>query len=122
MITLAHQKVIEKEQQTEKLVAMVQAQKRTEVSKINMEREVAEKRVAQIMQATSDEIHIAKQKSLADAELYKQAKLAEANSLKYTKEFMYHEALQALREQPKIFMGTSLIEMLNSVNDSIVGV
>jgi erlin len=84
LITTQHQRVIEKEAETERMRAMIAAEKQAEVSKIQSEKELTEKLAFQRVQAIEDRMYSAKQKALADAQFYKQQKLAEANQLKLT--------------------------------------
>lgn len=44
-------------------------------------------------------MHVARQKALADAAFYKTERLAQANQLKFTPEYIQAETYKALRDQ-----------------------
>jgi len=110
-ITTEHQKVIEKEAETERLRATITATKQAEVSKIMMEKEVMEKLADQRIQAIEDSMYLAKQRALTDAAFYKQQKVADANQLKLSPEYIQYQTYQGLRDQAKIYFGDSLLRM-----------
>jgi len=111
LITTQHQKVIEKEAETERLRATIVAQKQSEVSKIQMEKELTEKLAFQRIQSIEDRMVFARQKASTDAQFYKQQKLAEANQLKLTSEYVAYQTFLAIRDQPKMYFGSSLADM-----------
>jgi len=111
LISTQHQRVIEKEAETERLRAMISAEKQAEVSKIMMEKDIAERKANQRIQSTEDRMYLAKQKALADAEFYKQQKFAEGNALKLTSEYLQYQAFTAIRDRPKLYFGRSLPDM-----------
>ena len=80
--------VVEKEAETERKKAIIEAEKEAQVAKIQFEKQILEKESVQKMGLIDDAIHLAKEKSKTDAEYYKVAKQAEANKLLLTKEFL----------------------------------
>jgi len=106
LITIEHQKVMEKEAETERQRSLIMAQKQAEVSRINMDKEQLEKFGIQRMQTIEDQIYLAREKALADAAFYKKQKLTEANQLKLTEEYIQYQTLLALRDQPNVYVGT----------------
>jgi len=107
-------KVIEKEAETENIKAKIDAQKVAEVAKIHATVSVLEKKAQQKIQTVQDQILVAKQQALADAEFYKRQKLAESNSMMLTPEYIMNEVFKELRHQPKLFFGDSLLEFFNT--------
>merc|ERR1711862_149657 len=79
------QRVIEKDAETERKKAVIEAEKEAQVAKIKYEQNILEKESMQKMEKINDEVHLAKEKSKADAEFYKVQKSAEANMLLLTK-------------------------------------
>merc|ERR1719410_2352747 len=88
MISTQRQKVVEKEAETERKKAVIEAEKEASVGKIQYERKILEKESLQKMAKIEDEMHLAKEKSKTDAEFYRIKKQAEANKLLYTSEFI----------------------------------
>eukprot|EP00456_Euglypha_rotunda_P018887 TRINITY_DN16860_c0_g1_i4.p1 TRINITY_DN16860_c0_g1~~TRINITY_DN16860_c0_g1_i4.p1 ORF type:complete len:150 (+),score=25.73 TRINITY_DN16860_c0_g1_i4:122-571(+) len=114
LIETQRQRVIAKESETEQLVAMIQASKQAEMSRIRMEKEVLQKKTFQRIQSIETEVQRAKQKAKADAEFYKAKRTAEANDLKYTTEYLQYQFFQALRDRAKIYFGENLSDIFHT--------
>merc|ERR1719436_1813002 len=71
MISTQRQKVIEKDAETDRKKAAIEAEKEAQVAKIRHEQNILEKESLQKMGTINDEVHLAKEKSRADAEFYK---------------------------------------------------
>jgi len=123
MIAMQAMKVAEKEAETEKRKAIIEAQKLAEVNRINMERKVLEKDSMKKMSSIEDEMHLARlsthfvllffmwcgrERAFADAVFYKSSKEAEANKLRYTPEFLQLAAVNAIANNTKIFFGEKI--------------
>ncbi|CAF2679292.1 unnamed protein product [Rotaria sp. Silwood2] len=108
MITTAHQQVVEKEAETDRRRAVIEAEKLAQVAKIQYEQKIsgkeAEKRIAEI----EAEMHLAKERSLADANKYKTDTEAESNKRKLTPEYLQWSMYQALAHNTKIYFGNSI--------------
>ncbi|CAF1309386.1 unnamed protein product [Rotaria sp. Silwood1] len=108
MITTAHQQVVEKEAETDRRRAVIEAEKLAQVAKIQYEQKIlgkeAEKRIAEI----EAEMHLAKERSLADANKYKTDTEAESNKAKLTPEYLQWSMYQALAQNTKIYFGNSI--------------
>ncbi|CAF3448401.1 unnamed protein product [Rotaria socialis] len=108
MITTAHQQVVEKEAETDRRRAVIEAEKLAQVAKIQYEQKIsgkeAEKRIAEI----EAEMHLARERSLADANKYKSATEAESNKVKLTPEYLQWSMYQALAKNTKIYFGNSI--------------
>merc|ERR1719225_1616546 len=88
LISTQRQKVIEKDAETERKKAVIEAEKEAQVAKIKYEQNILEKEAMQKMEAINDDIHLTKEKSRADAEFYKIQKQAESNRLLLTKQYL----------------------------------
>ncbi|CAG2236019.1 ERLIN [Mytilus edulis] len=78
------QKVVEKEAETERKRAVIEAEKSAQVSKIQWQQKITEKESQKKISEIEDATHLAKERAKADAEFYKAKKEAEANSAKLT--------------------------------------
>ncbi|CAM2714827.1 unnamed protein product [Rotaria socialis] len=108
MITTAHQQVVEKEAETDRRRAVIEAEKLAQVAKIQYGQKIsgkeAEKRIAEI----EAEMHLARERSLADANKYKSATEAESNKVKLTPEYLQWSMYQALAKNTKVYFGNSI--------------
>merc|ERR1719153_165231 len=86
LISTQKQKVIEKDAETERKKAVIEAEKEAQVAKIKYEQNILEKEAMQKMETINDQMHVAKEKSKADAEFYKIQKQAESNTLLLSEE------------------------------------
>merc|ERR1711998_626809 len=105
------QKGIEKEAETEKRRALIEATKSSEVNSIEMEKMVKEKEARQRIATIEDEMHMARQRAFADATYYSAMKEAEANKLKYTPEYIQVPALHSIANNTKMFFGERIPQM-----------
>ncbi|UJR09882.1 hypothetical protein I4U23_014104 [Adineta vaga] len=114
MITTAHQKVVEKEAETDRRRAVIEAEKLAQVAKIQYEQKIlgkeSEKRIAEI----EAEMHLARERSLADANKYKSDTEAESNKLKLTPEYLQWSMYQALAQNTKVYFGNSIPNIFTS--------
>ncbi|CAN0029924.1 unnamed protein product, partial [Discosporangium mesarthrocarpum] len=72
LIAVEAQKVVEMEAETERRKSTIEAQMRSDVSRINMDKELMEEEVRKKMSAIKDEIHLGREKAIADAVYYQQ--------------------------------------------------
>jgi regulator of protease activity HflC (stomatin/prohibitin superfamily) len=112
LIAIEKQKVAEKEAETVKKRAVSDAEKEADVSKILMEQRIMEKESLRLRQQIEDEMFVAREKSLADADYYKVLKEAEANKLKLTPEFLELRFIESIANNSKIFYGEKLPSMV----------
>ncbi len=108
LITTQRQKVVEKEAETERKKAIIEAEKEAQVAKITFEKQIMEKESIQKMGIIDDEIHLAKEKSRTDAEFYRVEKQAEANRLLLTQEFLELKRIEALAANQKVYFGPDI--------------
>lgn len=111
LIATETQLVVEKEAQTESMRATIEAQKTADVSRINMEKEIAEQKAKQEIFALENEMHLARERSLADAEFYKHSKEAEANEKRFTPEFLEYQHILSLSNNTKVYFGEKIPSM-----------
>ena len=108
MITTAHQQVVEKEAETDRRRAVIEAEKAAQVAKIQYEQKIlgkeSEKRISEI----EAEMHLARERSLADANKYKSDTEAESNKIKLTPAFLQWSMYQAIAQNSKIYFGNSI--------------
>merc|ERR1719333_734716 len=118
LISTQRQKVIEKDAETERKKAVIEAEKEAMVAKIKYEQNIQEKESMQKMEKITDSIHLAKERSRADAEFYKIQKLAEANRLLLTKEYLDLKKIEAMAVNNKVYFGPDIPNMFISEKDS----
>jgi len=102
------QKLVEKEAETERKRALIQAEQQAQVDKVNLERALAQRKNEQEMAAIADAMYSAKAKAEADAELYRARAEADANKVRLTPELLQLESVRALTTNTKIFWGDKL--------------
>ncbi|XP_048318467.2 uncharacterized protein LOC107428820 [Ziziphus jujuba] len=112
LIAMEKQRVIEKEAETQKKIAFSDAEKNAGVSKILMEQKLTEKESARQQQEIENQMYIAREKSLADADYYRVIKEAESNDLKLTPQFLELKFIEAIADNTKIFFGEKVPNMI----------
>merc|ERR1719251_403886 len=75
MITTQRQKVVEKEAETDRKKAVIEAEKEAHVAKIQYERMIMEKESNQKIAEIEDSIHLARERAKSDAEFYRIPKI-----------------------------------------------
>ncbi|KAJ7943349.1 erlin-2-B [Quillaja saponaria] len=112
LIAIERQRVVEKEEETKKKMAISEAEKNANVSKILMEQKLMEKDSARRQQEIENQMYLAREKSLADADFYRVVKEAEANKLKLTPQFLELKFIDAIAHNTKIFFGEKVPNMV----------
>ncbi|CAG5117784.1 unnamed protein product [Candidula unifasciata] len=108
LIATQKQKVVEKEAETDRKRAVIEAEKVAQVSKIQWEQKIMEKESEKTMSHIEDDTHLAKEKAKADAEFYRAEREALSNKVKLTKEYLEMLKYQAISSNTKIYFGNSL--------------
>ncbi|RXN25442.1 erlin-1 [Labeo rohita] len=123
LITAQTQKVVEKEAETERKKAIIEAQKVAQVAEIHFQQKVMEKETEKKISEIEDAAFLAREKARADAEYYTAAKFAEANRLKLTPEYLELMKYQAIAANSKIYFGQDIPNMFveNSASRSTAG-
>uniref|UniRef100_A0A9J7YT35 Erlin-1 n=2 Tax=Cyprinus carpio TaxID=7962 RepID=A0A9J7YT35_CYPCA len=123
LITVQTQKVVEKEAETERKKAIIEAQKVAQVAEIHFQQKVMEKETEKKISEIEDAAFLAREKARADAEYYTAAKFAEANRLKLTPEYLELMKYQAIAANSKIYFGQDIPNMFveNSASHPTAG-
>ncbi|XP_064623493.1 erlin-2-B-like [Lineus longissimus] len=111
LITVERQKVVEKEAETERKKAVIEAEKAAQVSKIQWGQKIMEKESQRKISEIEDMTHLAKEKAMADAEYYKAHRVAEANKVTLTKEYLELRKYEAIAANNKIYFGADIPKM-----------
>ncbi|KAI4820553.1 hypothetical protein KUCAC02_028527 [Chaenocephalus aceratus] len=88
LISQQTQKVVEKEAETERIKAIIEAEKVAQVAEIKYGQKVMEKNTEKRISEIEDGAFLARMRARADAEFYTSQRLAEANKLKLTPEYL----------------------------------
>ncbi|KAK4771785.1 hypothetical protein SAY86_013560 [Trapa natans] len=112
LIAIERQKVAEKEAETMKKMAISEAEKNANVSKILMGQKLMEKDGSRRQQEIENQMYLDRQKSLADADFYRVMREAEANKLKLTPQFLELKFIEAIAGNTKIFFGNKVPNMI----------
>uniref|UniRef100_A0A8C4TJT4 Erlin-1 n=1 Tax=Erpetoichthys calabaricus TaxID=27687 RepID=A0A8C4TJT4_ERPCA len=111
LITAQTQKVVEKEAETERKKAIIEAQKVAQVAEIQFKQKVMEKETEKKISEIEDAAFLARQKARADAEYYTAEKMAEANRMKLTPEYLELIKFQSIAANSKIYFGNNIPDM-----------
>ncbi|KAM8972340.1 erlin-2 [Pelodytes ibericus] len=111
LIAAQKQKVVEKEAETERKKAVIEAEKVAQVAEIKFGQKVMEKETEKRISEIEDTAFLAREKGKADADFYTAHKLAEANKLKLTPEYLQLMKYQAIAANSKIYFGKDIPEM-----------
>merc|ERR550517_1934172 len=104
--------------ETERKKAVIEAEKEAMVAKIKYEQNIQEKESMQKMEAINDNVHLAKERSRADAEFYKVERSASANRLLLSKEYLELKKIEAMSVNNKVYFGPDIPNMfLNERED-----
>eukprot|EP00252_Welwitschia_mirabilis_P017483 TRINITY_DN3874_c0_g1_i2.p1 TRINITY_DN3874_c0_g1~~TRINITY_DN3874_c0_g1_i2.p1 ORF type:complete len:356 (-),score=68.32 TRINITY_DN3874_c0_g1_i2:327-1394(-) len=112
LIAVEKQKVVEKEVETQKKMAVTEAEKDAQVSRILMEQRLKEKESLKRQEEIENEMYLAREKNLADSNYYKVLKEAEANKLKLTPEYLELRFIEAIANNTKLFFGDKVPSMV----------
>jgi len=89
-------------------IARINAEKEANISRITTQRQIMEKEAELTKEKIQNEIYLAQQKALADAENYFIIKAAEANQKKYTEEYLRYVLYTSLSNNTKIYFGEKI--------------
>ncbi|XP_071952523.1 erlin-2-B-like [Antedon mediterranea] len=111
LIAHQHQKVVEKEAETDRKKAIIEAEKVAQVTKIQLDQQIMEKESQKRVSEIEDTSNFARVKSQADSEFYRANKEAEANKLKLTPEYLELIRYQSIASTNKIYFGNDIPSM-----------
>ncbi|XP_039624390.1 erlin-2-like [Polypterus senegalus] len=108
LIAAQTQKVVEKEAETERKKAVIEAEKLAQVAEIKFSQKVMEKETEKKISEIEDAAYVAREKARADAEYYTAHRTAEANKLKLTPEYLQLMKFKAVAANSKIYFGSDI--------------
>lgn len=111
LIANQRQKVVEKDAETERKKALIEAEKVALVSKIQHDQKVMEKESLKKMASIEDDMYMSRQKTRADAEFYASQKTALANKNLFTPEYLELKKYEAISKNNKIYFGAEIPKM-----------
>lgn len=111
LIAAQKQKVVEKEAETERKKAIIEAEKVAQVAKIRFQQKVMEKETEKRISEIEDAAFLAREKAKADAEYYAAHKYATSNKHKLTPEYLELQRYQAIASNSKIYFGSNIPSM-----------
>lgn len=111
MISIQRQKVVEKDAETERKKAIIEAEKNSQVAKIINEQRVMEKESAKTISIIEDDMMFNREKMQADAEYYTKAKMAQANELLLTTQYLELKRYEAIAANSKVYFGQNIPSM-----------
>lgn len=111
LIAVQRQKVVEKDAETERKKAVIDAQKNAEVAKIQYEQKIMEKESLKKMSLLEDDMAFSRQKTRAESEAYTKKQQAEGNKMLLTPEYLELKRLEAISQNSKIYFGSDLPKM-----------
>jgi len=113
LISIQHQKLVEKEAETERKKAVIEAEKSALVAKISYEQKIMEKESEKKIADIEVQMQVNRDKSLADAEYYKALKEIESNKAKLTPEYLEFMKYEAIARNTKMYFGNSIPQMFS---------
>uniref|UniRef100_A0A7N9AVV9 ER lipid raft associated 2 n=1 Tax=Mastacembelus armatus TaxID=205130 RepID=A0A7N9AVV9_9TELE len=121
LISQQTQKVVEKEAETERIKAVIEAEKVAQVAEIKYGQKVMEKETEKKISEIEDSAFLARQKAKADAEFYTAQRVAEANKLKLTPEYLQLMKYRAIAANSKIYFGNDIPQMFVDSGSAGIG-
>lgn len=100
--------MVEKDAETERKKAIIEAEKEAQVAKIRYDQKIMEKESLQRIAHIEDEMHLATQKNRAVAEFYRLQQQAEVNKLLHTPEYLELKKYEALGHNTKVYFGSDI--------------
>uniref|UniRef100_A0A095AWI7 Erlin-1 n=1 Tax=Schistosoma haematobium TaxID=6185 RepID=A0A095AWI7_SCHHA len=123
LIAEQHQKLIEREAETERRRAIIEAEKLAEVSAIEWRAKLVAQEHERKISEVADATQLARSKALTDAEYYRAMKEAEASHLKLTPAYLELAKYQALAQNSKVYFtgdqGNLIMDLLNQMSSSL---
>jgi regulator of protease activity HflC (stomatin/prohibitin superfamily) len=105
MIATQHQKVVEKDAETERKKAIIEAEKVASVVKIQLQQQIMEKESLKKMSTIEDEMFSSRNKMRSDVEFYTAERTAHANKLLLTPEYLELKRYESIAQNNKMFFG-----------------
>ncbi|XP_062816106.1 erlin-1 [Anolis carolinensis] len=112
LIAAQRQKVVEKEAETERQKAVIDAEKAAQVSRIQFRQKIMESVTEKHISELEDASFLARAKVKADAEYYTAQKAAQSNKLKLTPAYLSLERDRAIAANSRLYFGRGLPDHL----------
>ncbi|KAM7534523.1 hypothetical protein Aperf_G00000113804 [Anoplocephala perfoliata] len=106
LIAEQRQRVVEKEAETERHRAVIEAEKAAEVAEIEYRMRLSAKENEKAIAEIEKSIQVSRARADADAEFYRAARLAEADTLRLTPQFLELERYRAMAANSKIYFAS----------------
>lgn len=119
LIANQRQKVVEKDAETERKKALIEAEKIASVSKIQYEQKVMEKEALKKMATIENNMFAEREKTRVDSEYYAVKKQADANKVLFTPEYLELKKYEAIGNNNKIYFGTEIPKMFVESNSDL---
>ncbi|XP_069741588.1 erlin-1-like isoform X2 [Narcine bancroftii] len=116
LISAQKQKVVEQEAETERKRAIIEAEKFAQVAQIQFQQNIMEKETQKKISEIEDCAYLAREKTKADAEFYTAQRIAQANQMKLTKEYLEMVKYQAIAANSKVYFGSDIPDMFVDAN------
>jgi len=119
LIAQQHQRVVEKDAETERKREIIAAEKEAEVAKIRNMQAIALKQTDAEVAEIEDKMHLAREKARVDAIYYASLKSAEAEKLRLTPEYLELARIQSIANNTKLFFGPSIPSYMGNIATAI---
>ena len=113
--------MVEKEAETERKRAIIEAEKMAQVAKIQHEQMLHERESIRKMSEIEDRTLLAKEKAVADARYYSAEREAAANKMTLTPEYMELSRYKAITQNAKLYFGSSFPQFLTQLSSDEIG-
>eukprot|EP00048_Salpingoeca_helianthica_P016467 m.232477 g.232477 ORF g.232477 m.232477 type:complete len:329 (-) comp18733_c0_seq1:58-1044(-) len=121
MIAVQHQKVVEKDAETKRKLAVIEAEKEAAVFRIVQSSKLLEQETLQNISTIQNQMHLDKQRARVDAMFYEESQMASAFKLKLTPEYLELMRITSIANNTKIFFGPDLPTVLPLGFGSVLG-
>ncbi|XP_063716314.1 erlin-1-like [Symsagittifera roscoffensis] len=116
LISVEKQKVVEKEAETERKKAVIEAEKNAQVNEIQWDQKIMQQESERKIAEIQDKAYLASELAKADALLYKAKQESEANNLKLTPQYLELKKYEAIGANSKIYYGADIPSMFFEAN------
>lgn len=111
LIAVEKQKLVEKEAETERKKAIIEAEKVASVAKIHWEQKIMERESEKKMSEIEDLTILAREKARADADYYKFERQSQANKVLLSPQYLELKRIESIAMNNKVYFGDKLPNM-----------
>lgn len=108
LIAEQEQKVKQRQAETKRLEARIDAESLAEINRIEMDKQILAKESLRKMEEIENAIYTERERSKADAHYYKVSKMIEAEQKQLTPEFLKRLAIESFANNTKLYFGESI--------------